>query len=64
MPQMDTLLCRNESRKCWPKTTLEYWVRKFYEAFVAASQDIQDHFYDNSDETEMETAMNLPRLIT
>ena len=64
MPQMSTLLCRNESRKCWPKTTPEYWVRKFYEEFATATQDIQDCFYDNSDETEMETAMNLSRLIT
>ena len=64
MPHMATLLCRNESRKCWPKTTPEYWVKKFYEEFVSASQDIHDYFYDNSDETEMETAMNLSRLIT
>ena len=64
MPRVSTLLSRNETRKCWPKTTPEYWVMKFYDEFLAASHNVESYFYDNTDETEMETADNLSKLIS
>jgi hypothetical protein len=59
MPRVPVLLSRNETRKCWPKTTPEYWVMKFHDEFQAASEDLARHFHDNTDETELETAASL-----
>ena len=63
MPEVSTLLSRNATRKCWPKTTPEFWVMKFYDEFLSAPDDIKAYFYDNSRETEMETASSLSRMI-
>jgi hypothetical protein len=62
MPRRPTLLARNETRKCWPKTTPEYWVNKFYDEFLAASRDLERCFCDNTDEIESETASALSQL--
>ena len=63
MPRVPALLSRNETRKCWPKTTPEYWVMKFHNEFEAASGDLARHFHDNTDETELETATHLASLM-
>jgi hypothetical protein len=62
MPRRPILLARNETRKCWPKTTPEYWVNRFYDEFLAAAHDLERYFYDNTDETEIETASALSQL--
>ena len=59
MPQESILLHRNTHRKCWPETTPEYWVIKFYRDFLNAPDDVKAHFYDNSHETAKQTAENL-----
>lgn len=56
MPDVPVLLNRNETRKCWPKTTPEYWVMKFHDEFLGAASDIQHLFHDNTNETPIETA--------
>ena len=63
MPQESILKFRNTHRKCWPKTTPEYWVMKFYQDFLNAPEDVKAHFYDNSDETAEQTAENLFKML-
>jgi hypothetical protein len=64
MPEYATLLSRNEARKCWPKTTPVYWVDKFYDDFLSSSDRSGRFFYDNTHETEAETAENLSCLVS
>ncbi|NKB66715.1 MAG: hypothetical protein GKR89_06630 [Candidatus Latescibacteria bacterium] len=60
MPQVETLLARNQDRRCWPKTTPEYWVMKFYDEFLAAAP-LRPYFYDNTDQSPAATAAGLAR---
>jgi len=62
MPQEDVLLERNRTRRCWPKTTPEYWVKYFNAELLAASQSFKRWHYDNSRETAEETAERLWRV--
>jgi hypothetical protein len=64
MPEYATLLSRNEARKCWPKTTPVYWVDKFYNEFLLSSDRCGRFFYDNTHETEAETAEKLSCLMS
>ena len=59
MPERATLLSWNQERKCWPKTTPEYWVNRFYDDLLVASDDVKAYYYDNSHETPLQTAKNI-----
>ena len=59
MPRMPVLLRRNAERVCWPKTTPERWVNKFYQDFQEASEEVKALFYDNSRETPEKTTDKL-----
>jgi DNA-directed RNA polymerase subunit RPC12/RpoP len=63
MPGMPTLLERNRTRDCWPKPTPEYWVRRFVDDLCAGPEDVRALFYDNSCETEEQTAQRLWELL-
>ena len=64
MPALPTLLERNIARICWPKTTPEFWVRKFYDDYLAAPDDVRALFYDNTRETPEQTAAVLATAVT
>ena len=59
MPSMPVILRRNETRKCWPKTTPEYWVQKFWDDLDAGPESFRAAFHDNSDESPELTAANI-----
>jgi len=59
MPSEATILKRNETRKCWPKQTPEYWVRTFWAELDNGSERFREAFYDNSDETSELTASRI-----
>ena len=59
MPSESALLGRNAGRKCWPKTTPEYWVKKFHADLGAGPASFRQSFHDNSTETPVETAAHL-----
>ncbi|MCU0522739.1 MAG: ATP-binding protein [Anaerolineae bacterium] len=64
MPALPTLLERNAVRVCWPKTTPELWVRKFYDDYLTAPDEIRALFYDNTGETPEATAARLSTMVT
>ena len=64
MPDQSILLERNATRDCWPKTTPEYWVLRFYQDYLCAPDAVKACFYDNSFETPEETAAALYHLAT
>ena len=64
MPRMRVLLRWNAERICWPKTTPEYWVTKFYQDFLEAPEEVKALFYDNSHETPEETADRLYAMLS
>jgi hypothetical protein len=59
MPSEPALLQRNATRKCWPKTTPEYWVKKFRDDLEAGPKAFRSAFYDNSNESPKMTAANI-----
>lgn len=59
MPQEEELLERNRTRKCWPKTTPEYWVKHFHAQLLGGPPAFARWYYDNSHETAEETAEKL-----
>jgi predicted kinase len=59
MPSQTVILERNETRKCWPKTTPEYWVLKFRADLEAGPKAFRAAFYDNSNESPEMTASNI-----
>ena len=56
MPAESSVLEWNLNRKCWPKTTPEYWVKKFYDDLKGGPASFQELFYNSTGETPERTA--------
>jgi len=59
IPSEDSVLERNRTRKCWAKTTPEYWVKKFCDDLNAGDEEFRTLLYDSSAELPEEIAGTL-----
>ena len=59
MPSEPVTLQRNDTRKCWPNTTPEYWVKKFWDDLDGGPKAFRAEFHDNSNETPEMTAASI-----